>query len=301
MQKITPNLWFDKEAEEAVRFYTSVFGNGKIHGMTRYTEAGHAVHGMKAGTVMTVDFEIEGYKFLALNGGPYFTFTPAISFMVECEAKEEVDALWEKLIEGGSALMPLDAYPFNERYGWVKDKYGLTWQLLVARAKPEQKIFPSLMFVGEQSGKAEEALTFYASIFEGGSIGTIARYGAEQGPDMEGAVMYADFTLAGQKFAAMDSGQVHDFTFNEAVSLVVTCATQEEIDYFFEKLSAVPESEQCGWLKDKYGVSWQIVPPGMEEMLNDPDKEKANRAMEAMLKMKKIDMAKIQQAYEGSV
>ncbi|MEX1112431.1 MAG: VOC family protein [Candidatus Andersenbacteria bacterium] len=299
MQKITPHLWFDKNGEEAATFYTSVFNNGKILSTTRYTEAGHDVHGMEAGTVLTVGFEIEGYTITALNGGPHFKITPAISFIVNCPTKEEVDELWAKLSEGGKTLMPLNTYPFSERYGWIQDQYGVSWQLMFSEQTTVRTIVPSLMFVGDRAGKAEEAINFYVSIFEDSKVGDISRYGAGQPPDKEGTVMYADFTLAGQKFAAMDSAQTHEFTFNEGVSLLVECKTQEEIDYFWGKLSAVPESEQCGWLKDKYGVSWQIVPGGMDEMLNDPDKEKANRAMNAMLAMKKIDISGIQNAYEG--
>ncbi len=298
MQKITPHLWFDTNAEEAVQFYTSVFKNGKVGTMTRYPEAGKEVHGMEPGTVLTVEFEIEGYKLLALNGGPVFKFTPAISFILHCPSKAEVDEMWAQLSAGGKELMPLDSYPFSERYGWVRDKYGLTWQLIFTERNAERMIIPSLMFTGERAGKAEEAIQFYTDIFKDSEIGQINRYDADHAPDTEGTVMYADFTLAGQKFAAMDSAQAHDFTFNEAISLLVTCETQDEIDYFWEKLSAVPESEQCGWLKDKYGVSWQIAPKGMAEILNNPDKEKANRAMEAMLKMKKIDIEELRKAAE---
>lgn len=294
MTKITPHLWFDKQAEEAVNFYVAVFGKGKIGNAARYPEAGKEIHGMEPGTVMTMEFEIDGCPFLALNGGPHFKFTPAISFMVHCASKEEVDTLWQKLIEGGSVLMPIDAYPFSERYGWLKDKYGVTWQLIFSNGMAiEQKIVPSLMFAGTVAGKAEEAINFYTALFENSSVGMIARYPADQAPDKEGTIMYADFTLAGQKFAAMDSARVHDFTFNEAVSLLVICKDQAEIDELWSKLSAVPEAEQCGWLKDMYGVSWQIVPAGMAEIMNNPDKEKTNRAMAAMMQMKKIDIAKL--------
>ncbi len=159
MQKITPFLWFDNQAEEAANFYTSVFKNSKIGSVARYGEEGAEVSGQPKGSVMTVEFELEGQKFVALNGGPLFTFSPAISFVVNCEAQEEVDELWEKLSEGG-------------------------------------------------------------------------------------------------------------------------------------------ETQRCGWLKDKYGVSWQIVPTVLVEMLQDKDAEKAKRVMNAMLQMDKIDIAGLKQAYE---
>ncbi len=162
IQKITPCLWFDNQAEEAARFYTAIFENSKIVSITRYGAAGHEVHGRQAGTVMTVVFELNGQAFTALNGGPMFKFNEAISFQVNCETQEEVDYYWEKLSEGGD-------------------------------------------------GKAQ----------------------------------------------------------------------------------------QCGWLKDKYGVSWQIVPSVLIEMINDPDSEKSQRAMEAMLQMKKIDINELKRAYAG--
>lgn len=300
MQKITPHIWFDKEAKEAADFYSSIFKDGKVLSTTHYPEAGKEVHGMEAGTVLTAEFEIMGMKFIALNGGPHFKPNPSISFFVSGESKEMIDELWDKLSPEGKVLMPLDKYPFSEWYGWIEDKYGVSWQLILpgAEGDPRPPIMPSLLFVGDKFGKAEEALNFYVSVFKDSEIGMIAHYGPNQEPNKEGTVMYSDFKLLDQWFAAMDGALEHDFDFNEGISLLVTCKDQEEIDYYWEKLSAVPESEQCGWLKDKYGVSWQIVPAGMEKMLNDPDKGKSNRAMEAMLKMKKIDIEKLRQASE---
>jgi predicted 3-demethylubiquinone-9 3-methyltransferase (glyoxalase superfamily) len=120
MQKITPHLWFDNKAEEVVNFYTSIFKNSKIGSVTRYGEAGAEVSGRPKGTVMTVTFELEGQEFIALNGGRHFTFSPAISFIVNCETQEEVDELWEKLSEGGE----------KGQCGWLKDKYGVSWQIV---------------------------------------------------------------------------------------------------------------------------------------------------------------------------
>jgi len=307
MQKIIPSLWFDTNAEEAVKFYTSIFPEGKIGSMTHYTEAGFEIHKMPAGTVLTVDFEIAGYKMLAMNGGPIFKLNPSISFMLnfdpskDSDAVQKLDALWTKLSEGGQALMPLQEYPFSKRYGWIQDKYGLSWQLMLTNPEGEPRpfIIPSLLFTQNMAGKAEEATDLYLSVFKDSKRGQIARYPAGMEPDKEGTVMFTDFMLENQWFAAMDSAHKHEFTFNEALSLMVMCDTQEEIDAYWGKLSAVPASEQCGWLKDAYGVSWQITPRGMEKMLNDPDKEKANRAMNAMLQMKKIDIAALERAYNG--
>jgi predicted 3-demethylubiquinone-9 3-methyltransferase (glyoxalase superfamily) len=161
------------------------------------------------------------------------------------------------------------------------------------------------MFVGGVCGKAEEAIHFYVSVFKGAPDGArggdtnadiLARYGKTAGPDKEGTVQYAQFSLLGQEFGAMDSGREHHFAFNEAISFIVPCDTQEEIDYFWGKLSAEPQAEQCGWLKDKYGLSWQIAPAVMQELLSGGDKARIERVTQAVLKMKKFDIAAIRRA-----
>jgi predicted 3-demethylubiquinone-9 3-methyltransferase (glyoxalase superfamily) len=300
-QKITPNLWFDRQAEEAARFYTSIFRNSRIGRIIRASKAGFEIHGLPEDTVITIEFEIEGQKFIAINGGPLFRFTPAVSFLVACNTKKEVDTLWKKLSEGGTALMELGAYPFSEKYGWTMDRYGLSWQVMfMGDRKIDQKITPTLMFVGEQCGKAEAAINFYISVFNHSEIGSILRYGKGEEPDREGTIKHAAFTLENLGFAAMDSAFEHDFTFNEAISLMVECETQEEIDYFWEKLTADGGQESvCGWLKDKFGVSWQASPTVLGEMLRDPDKEKVERVTNAFLRMKKFDIGELKKAYEG--
>ncbi|MHB9029330.1 MAG: VOC family protein [Candidatus Latescibacterota bacterium] len=300
-QKITPNLWFDRQAEEAANLYTSLFKNSKVGRVTRASKAGFEIHGLREGTVMTVEFEIDGQKFIALNGGPLFKFTPAVSFLVACRTKEEVDAIWEKLSECGTALMELGEYPFSERYGWTQDRYGLSWQVMFFGDYPiRQKITPSLLFVGEKGGKAEEAIEFYTSVFKNATIDSISRYGKGEEPDKEGTVKHGVFTLENQGFAAMDSAYRHDFTFNEAISFLVECETQEEIDYYWEKLTSDGGQESvCGWLKDKFGVSWQVAPVILADMLQDPAKEKVERVTNAFLKMKKFDIAKLKTAFEG--
>jgi len=291
MQKITPHLWFDKEAKEAAEFYTSIFKDSEIK--SRIT-----LHNTPSGTVDVVTIKLLGQEFTLISAGPYFKFTPAVSFLVACNTKEEVDGLWKKLSEGGSALMELGEYPFSEKYGWTQDRYGLSWQVMfIGDREVKQKITPTLMFVGEQCGKAEEAVNFYASVFHNAKVGDILRYGKNEEPDKEGTIKHVAFTLEGQELAAMDSAREYNFTFNEAISVMVHCDTQEEIDYYWGKLSADPRAEQCGWLKDKYGLSWQIVPTVMDEMLKDKDKKKMARVTEAFLKMKKFDIAKLKEAY----
>jgi len=293
-QKITPNLWFDGNAKEAVDFYVSVFPNSKIISTSYYpktAEAGLADFQLElAGKVLTIDFELGGLRFTAINAGSEFQFNPSVSFMVNFDpsrndqAREHLDDLWEKLIEGGEALMPLDTYPYSKRYGWVKDRYGLTWQLILTdpEGEPRPFIIPSLMFSGKNTNHAEEAMKFYLSVFKDAKQGTVARYTEDTGPAKAGSLMFAEFTLAGQWFTIMDSGVEQDFTFNEAVSMSIACRDQAEIDTFWEKLSTVPEAEQCGWCKDQYLLSWQVVPQNTEELLKKPG------AFAKMMQMKKL-------------
>ena len=300
MRKITPHLWFDKEAREAAEFYASLFPNSKVTNIT-------SLHNTPSGDVDMVSFELFGYSFMAISAGPQFKFNPSVSFFVNFDsskdsgARESLDRIWERLSSGGTALMTLQQYPFSERYGWLQDRYGVSWQLILSDPKGEERPFivPSLLFVGKVSGKAEEAALFYLSVFKDARRGTVARYGKSQEPDREGTVMFSDFMIENQWFAAMDSALNHDFGFNEAVSFIVNCETQEEIDYYWDRLSAVPEAEVCGWLRDKYGVSWQIVPTMMNEMMRTGSREQIDRVTQAFLPMKKLDIAKLRAAYEG--
>lgn len=299
-QKIVPHLWFDKEAREAAAFYGSVFPDSGITNVT-------TLHNTPSGDCDVVSFTVLGQPFMAISAGPLFKFNPSISFLVnfdpsqDADAKTRIDAVWAKLSEGGKVLMPLDKYPFSERFGWVEDKYGLSWQLILTNPEGEKRplIAPYLMFVGDVYGKAEEATDFYISIFKDSKRGQLVHYPAGMEPDKEGAVMFTDFMIEGQWFAAMESAHEHKFAFNEAISFMVYCNDQSEIDYYWGKLSAVPQAEQCGWLKDKYGVSWQVVPTAMDQMMQDQDPERAARVTQAFLKMKKFDLAELQRAYEG--
>jgi predicted 3-demethylubiquinone-9 3-methyltransferase (glyoxalase superfamily) len=303
MQKITPHLWFNKEAKEAAEFYTALIPKSKIQNIA-------TLHNTPSGDCDVVSFELAGQPFMAISAGPLFKFNPSVSFHLKCRTVGEVDAMWEKLSPGGKILMPLGTYPFSERYGWVEDKFGLSWQVILAgESAASQKIIPALMFVGKVWGKAEEAIAFYTSVFrnspegskapEGTKVDIRARYGEGEVPDKAGTVKYASFALLGLEFAAMDSAWEHQFAFNEAISFMVPCETQEEIDYFWGKLCADPHAGQCGWLKDKYGLSWQVTPTVLNEMLGSGDKERIARATQAFLKMKKFDIAALRRAYES--
>ncbi|HYV86735.1 MAG TPA: VOC family protein [Patescibacteria group bacterium] len=290
--RITTHLWFDKEAREAARLYTSLFKGSKVKDTT-------TLEGTPSGSVDIVTIDLAGQEFTLLSAGPLFKFTPAVSFLVACATKGEVDETWSVLSKGGSTLMELGSYPFSERYGWLQDRYGLSWQIMFAGDRPiRQKITPVLMFVGDVSGKAESAIKFYTSVFGGAQVGDIRRHDPG-GPELEGTIKFATFTLDGVEFAAMDSAGPHAFTFNEAISFMVHCETQEDIDSYWGKLSARPEAEQCGWLKDKFGLSWQIVPNAMDDMLKTKDRKKLARVTEAFLKMKKFDIKTLERTFRG--
>lgn len=284
-QKIIPHLWFNNTAKEAAEFYTSVFDDATIHFV-------NTIKDTPSGDCDIVSFRVMGFEFMSISAGPYFTINPSISFHVRCTTTQEVDTLWEKLSPDGKIMMELGEYPFSKRYGWIQDKYGVSWQVIHTEGEFTQRIVPALMFTKNICGKAEEAMHFYASIFPGSSVQVLARYTGNEGPDKEGTIMYAQFILANQEFGAMDSAQSHEFIFNEGVSLMVSCKDQAEIDHYWQNLSAVPEAEQCGWLKDKFGVSWQIVPMNMEELMaKNPAK-----TTPTMLKMKKIIIADLEKA-----
>lgn len=293
MQKITPNLWFNGNAEEAGGFYASVFPDTKVVATTHYPkskEEGLADFQQNmAGKVLTVDFEIMGFRFVAINAGPEFTPNPSISFFITLDSKEEIDAVWNKLTGGGKELMSLAKYPFSEYYGWVQDKYNVSWQLTLNNSEGDQqpKVMPSLLFTQDKSGKAKEARDFYLSVFQHSKEGITALF-EEDAPmgQKKGDVMFSDFMLENVWLAAMDGGNPHGFTFNEGVSLSISCKDQDEIDYYWEKFTKDGGEESvCGWLKDKYGMSWQVAPANMEELMKKPD------AFKTMMQQKKIIIA----------
>ncbi len=275
---IYPCLWFDGNAKVAAEFYCSVFANSKI----------------KVDTPLVVNFELFGKKFMGLNGGPQFKFNPSVSFFVICETENEIDGAWSKLLKDAKVMMPLNKYPWSDKYGWIQDKFGISWQLMMGNAEAMGgKIIPAFMFTGSQAGKAEQAMNFYASIFSDSKIKDINRY--EPGEhDVEGTVKHGRFNLSNQSFVAMDSSAPHGFQFNEAISFVVDCETQTEIDYYWSKLTEGGQESQCGWLKDKFGVSWQIVPTILGKLMSDPTK--SQRVMAAFMQMKKFDIEKLLKA-----
>lgn len=275
--QIYPCLWFDGQARAAADFYCAIFKNSKI----------------TVDTPMVVNFEIDGQKIMGLNGGTMFKINPSISFFVNCKTEDEINKTWNQLSSGGSVLMPLENYPWSERYGWVQDKFGLTWQLMLNNSTDVKPLItPSFLFTAGQFGRAEKAINFYASVFDNSSIGRLEHYPNET-PD-SGKVMYAEFKLNQQNLIAMDGPGVHEYTFNEAVSLVVDCETQKEIDYYWNKLTEGGAESMCGWLKDQFGVWWQIVPTALGKLMTDP--QKAGRMMQVVMKTKKFDIEQLMNA-----
>lgn len=271
MPTIHPCLWFDGNAKEAAELYCSVIPNSSV----------------VTDTPLVVLFHLNGKKIMGLNGGPQVKINPSISLSVRCSLTE-TDEIWNKLAEGGKVMMPLDKYPWNERYGWLQDKYGMTWQISVADTQGAFSITPCFLFTDEKFGQAESAINFYTSVFEHSSTDMLVHY--PEGDANAGKVMFAAFNLNGYNMTIMDGPGEHHYTFNWGVSLVVECQHQQEIDYFWDKLTADGGQESnCGWLSDKFGVWWQIVPANFENLHADP--EKAARVMKEVMKMKKLDMA----------
>jgi predicted 3-demethylubiquinone-9 3-methyltransferase (glyoxalase superfamily) len=296
---IVPCLWFDSQAEEAAAFYTRTFPDGRVTAVSRYPENMDNPSGKPRGSVLTVEFELDGQRFTALNGGPHFVINPSISFFARVDTAEAADALFALLAAGGQVLMPLDAYPWSERYAWVQDRFGVSWQVIAGRREPGMdSLVPCLMFAGAQHGRAEEALRAYAAIFPDSRVGTLERYGAGEGP--EDTIKHGRVTLAGQELIAMDSHMEHGFTFNEGLSLQVYCVDQAELDRYWVALAAGGAEGPCGWLTDRFGVSWQVVPVDIAEWLASDDAAARDRAFAAMLAMGKLDVAALRAAFRGT-
>lgn len=287
MKTITPFLWYDDAAEEALSLYASLLENSEVTSVSRMP---NEMSG-EPGKVQIATATLAGRDVQAMNAGPHQPFTPSASMFVGCETVEQVDTLFNGLSEGGMALMPLDAYPFSERFGWVQDRYGLSWQISLTGEK--QSLTPFLMLTGGNVGKAEEAIGFYTSIFPDSGIDNVAK-------DEKGHVSMGSFRLMGEPYILNESDFEHGFTFNDAYSFLVLCESQQEVDTLWEKLSAGGgEPVQCGWLKDRYGVSWQVIPERLMTLMGDSDPEKAGRVAQAMLRMVKIDVAGLEAAYAG--
>ncbi len=264
-------LWFNDNVREAMEFYADVFPESSINHSNEVVTGGY----------------LSGVHFTGINGGPVFKINPSVSMMVICETESEIDRIWNRLAENGSVLMSLGAYPWSARYGWLADCYGVNWQLYFGKLQDThgQKIVPTLMFGQEQFGNCSAALDYYAGIFKDFKLDGILRY-SEKG--LEDNVQHAQFQANDFLFMAMD-GPDQQTTFNEGVSFVILCDTQAEIDAYWNAFTAQGKESMCGWCKDAYGVSWQVIPRNLGELL-----QKYPGAGAALMKMKKIDIAGLQ-------
>lgn len=277
---IYPCFTIKGKIAEAADYYMNIFGEGTIVQKSPFV----------------IQIELSGQKFMLLNDGPTSTPNPTISFMVIGEAAQETEEYWNKLIEGGSILMPLDSYDWSPKYGWIQDKYGVSWQLYTGEKNEDtpQKFSPTLMFVREKAGKASEAVHFYTQVFPHSKIHGILKYSESDGERTD-FVKHAQFTIRDFIAMAMDSSMDHDFDFNDAISLVVECETQAEIDSYWEQLTADGGAEvMCGWLTDKYGVSWQVIPKTLGQLMQDT--RRAPRVMNALMHMKKLIISDLENA-----
>lgn len=296
---IVPCVWLDDQAEEAARFYAAAFRDARVVAVTHYPETLDTPGGKPRGSVLTVELELMGQRFTLLNGGAQFTLNPSVSFFVFVDAPDEASRLFAALVEGGDALMPLDRYPWSERYGWARDRYGVTWQVLTgARPAPDAAIVPCLMFHGAQRGRAAEAMSHYVAAFPDSRVDGVERYGDDE--PGAGMVKHGRFTLGGSAMVAMDSPIDHAFSFNEALSLQAMCVDQREVDGLWAALTEGGEPGPCGWLRDRFGVSWQVVPARIADWMTSKDAPARDRAFAALLSMTKLDIAALEAAFHDS-
>ena len=314
--RIVPNVWITRVAEEAGRFYARALPHTTATVESRYPSEGLLdFQEPFAGEPLTVALDVAGTRLVLINAGDEFRPTPAISFMLnfdpardatpdegerpdpEALAQEtaatraSLDATWAALADGGQVRMELGEYPFAGRYGWVEDRYGVNWQLMLTdpTGDPRPFLVPALMFGGAVQDRASEAMDLYVSLFAdtpgGSALGNRVPYGVPTGPASAQALEFGEFRIGDQWFMATDFGADHAFAFTPGISLEVGCPDQVEIDRLWGALSHVPEAEQCGWLADRFGVSWQVVPENMGELMARP------HAFEHMLRMKKLVIA----------
>ena len=299
MNSIIPNLWFDHNAENAVKFYTSLFPNSNIGKTTYFGKEGFEYHKKPQGTIMTIDFELHAQKFVALNGGPIFQFNESLSFYVYCESDEAIENLYRKLSEGGQINMPLSKYDWSDKYAWVKDRFGVSWQLDIDTINSPQKIVPSMLFVNDKYTKVNDAVIHYTSIFPDSKKLFESLYPPNENiPD--GTVLFSQFSLSNNLFNVMSGAGEHKFDFNASISFIVNCESQDEVDYYWSKLTEGATESMCGWLEDKFGISWQIIPTEIYKYIEGAIPEKRSNAINAMFQMKKLDIQKLKQSYEGT-
>ena len=279
MHTIVPHIWINRVADDATDFYVSALPDAEVVEKATYPEEGLPDFQREfAGRTLAVELEVAGCPLALINAGGEFTPNPTISFFlnfdpsVRGDARGDLVRTWEKLSDGGRVLMELGDYPFSRLYGWVRDRYGVSWQLMLTdpAGDPRPFLIPDLMFCGPAQNRAQEAVDFYLSVFPGAELGSRVHYEQATGPATPESVIFSEFRIRDSWLTAMDSAVEQPFTFTPGVSLLFRARGQEEIDRLWDALSAVPEAEQCGWLQDRFGVSWQIVPDNLDDLLKRP-------------------------------
>ena len=286
-------LWIDSaRAVEAVDFYVGLFPESQAGRIDVFENSGS--DGEE--TIFAGEFSLAGRNMQLIGAHPHQQPNPSISLKFAASDRTTVERIGRSLLDGGAELMPFGSYPWSDYFGWVVDRYGISWQVLVEPDRPAQ-LAPALMFVGDQNGRAAEAIELYTSLFPDSGVEVLQRFGDEDA-DQRGNVFFAKIRLAGRRFDVTDSGVGHAFGFNDMVSLAVLCDGQDEVDrYWNGLLSGGGEPVQCGWLKDRFGVSWQIVPRRLNELLRSSDSSGAAAVMRCMLGQVKIDLAELETAY----
>ncbi len=266
---IYPCLWFDGKANEAAEFYCNIFPNSTI----------------STNTPMVVLFYLNGNKFMGLNGGPMFKLNYSSSIFIHCSSLDETNRIWNALLENAHVMMEKKAYPWSEQYGWLEDKYGCSWQIMKSDT---DKMIPAFLFTGDQFGNAKAAIDFYIKTFSNSSIVNL-NYFDENTPFAD-KVSYGEFLINNNSLVVQDGPGNHAVHFTEATSLVLNCKTQEEIDYYWNCFTTNDGQEsRCGWCKDQFGISWQVLPEQIASLMSDTSK--AERVMQEIMKMNKIDLA----------
>ena len=284
--KFAPCLWVDNQVEEMTELYTKVFENGKPLKTLYFLEDAHG----KIGDILTQSVQLANQEFILLNGGPEFKATPSISYMVTCTSETQLQVLWQELSEGGKLLMNLAIYPGVGQFGWLEDRFGISWQFSLDQSSSSQKITPCFMFSGEQYGNASRAVAEWIEVFQSGEI--LEHYSNE-----DSTTKLAKFTLHQQEFMAMDSAVDHDFTFSLANSFYVYCENQKEIDRLWTAITSKGTEMPCGWMDDRFGVAWQTVTRDMDTMLDRKNLTKALAVTQAVYGMMKIDSEELRRIY----
>lgn len=287
MQPIIPHLWYNTEAKEAVAFYVDLFG-GKIDWTYTITDT-------PSGDSDLIQFQLGDMTLAAISAGPYFKLNESMSLMVNVADKDEVTRLYQALSEGGHILMPLGEYPFSPYYVWLEDRFGLSWQLSYAPDLDKPYQFDiCLLFSQDQVGLAQPMLNYYKDKLPQASVGQLSYYGEGEAAVEAAKLNYAELLVAGQKLIVMDHGYGGEASFNEAFSLMVYVDSQDELNFYYDLLSAVPEAEMCGWVKDQFGISWQIVPRILMEAYDTASPEQIKAVNAAVMTMKRLDIGTIQ-------